>query len=149
MDKPYITLDLSRLPEHQQVAALGESLVLHDNFEKSIDWDCSGTVDFMNFPIKVSSTMLLFFCLEGEVHLRQNMQEHVMRKNDVTFVYSGLFGEVTSFSHDLKFALIVMSDDFYYPIFNSFDMSAILQSAHNKSCVPITRKYRQRVPQSL
>ena len=33
----------------------------------------------MNFPNRVSSTMLLFFCLEGEVHLRQNMQEHVMR----------------------------------------------------------------------
>ena len=32
MDKPYITLDLSRLPEHQQVAATGRSLVLHDNF---------------------------------------------------------------------------------------------------------------------
>jgi AraC family transcriptional activator of pobA len=137
MDKPYITLDLSRLPEHQQVAALGESLVLHDNFEKSIDWDCSGTVDFMNFPIKVSSTMLLFFCLEGEVHLRQNMQEHVMRKNDVTFVYSGLFGEVTSFSHDLKFALIVMSDDFYYPIFNSFDMSAILHLLTTNPVCPL------------
>jgi AraC-like DNA-binding protein len=128
MENPYIELNINRLPEHQKVAGLDNLLVLHDNFEKEIEWDIHGTTDFMNSTIKVSSTMILFFCLEGEVHLRQNMQDYYMKKNDVTLVDNGLFGKVISLSKELKFALIVMSEDCYFPIFNEFDMSEILKN---------------------
>lgn len=128
METPYRILDLKGLPEHQKMADFGDSLILHDSFDKEIEWSNRGTTDFMNSPIKVSSTMLIFFCLDGEVQLRQNIQEYVMRKNDVVFVYNGMFGEVIHMSRDMKFALVVMNEDFYYPMFNGYDMSAILKT---------------------
>jgi AraC-like DNA-binding protein len=125
MKKPYVILDLDTLPKQPVVAGLGNSLILHDNFERNIRWNHAETTDFMNYPIKLSSTMMLFFCLEGEVHLCQNMQECRMKKNDVILAKSGLFGEVNYISSNVKFALVVMSEEFYFPIFNRFDLSAL------------------------
>lgn len=125
MEKPYIVLDSKTLPEQPITAELGNSLILHDYFEREIRWNHAETTDFMNFPIKLSSTMILFFCLEGEVHLSQNMQVCRMKKNDVVFVKSGLFGEVNYISRDIQLALVVINEEFYYPIFNSFDLSAL------------------------
>lgn len=125
MKDPYIVLDSKTLPQQPNVAVLGNSLILHDNFERSIRWNHAETTDFMNYPIKLSSTMMFFFCLEGEVHLRGSMQECHMKKNDVVFAKSGLFGEVNHISRDIKFALVVMSEEFYFPIFSGFDTSVL------------------------
>ncbi|NDV57045.1 AraC family transcriptional regulator [Bacteroides sp. 519] len=125
MKTPYITLDLFKLPESPRAAILGSSLILHDNFERKIRWDHAETTDFRDIPIKLSSTMTLFFCLDGEAHLRGSMKEFVMKKNDVVFAKSGLFGEVNNMSKDIKFAFVAMNEDFYYPILNSFDMSKL------------------------
>ncbi|WP_277638430.1 helix-turn-helix domain-containing protein [Bacteroides graminisolvens] len=125
MKDPYIVLDLKALPEYLNVASLGEALILHDNFERKIRWGCTDETDFKNYPIKLSSTMILFFCLEGEVHLRGSMQECHMKKNDVVFAKSGLFGEVNYMSRDIKFALVAMSEEFYFPIFSGFDTSML------------------------
>ena len=125
MKRPYITLDAKTLPENQMVAFMGDSLILHDNFEKDIKWDGKETSDFINNPIKLSSTMMIFFCLEGEVSLVSNMQQYHMKKNDVIFMKSGLFAEVTHISHDISFVLIAMDEKFYFPIFNGFVMSEL------------------------
>lgn len=69
--------------------------------------------------------MMFFFCLEGKVDLQGSMQQCHMKKNDVVFAKSGLFGEVNHMSRDIKFALVVMSEEFYFPIFNGFDTSVI------------------------
>jgi AraC-like DNA-binding protein len=118
-------MDLNTLPGYPTVASLGNSLVLHDNFEKKIRWNHAEVTDFRDCPIKLSSTMILFFCLEGEVYLRQNMQECRMKKNDVIFAKNSLFGEVNYMSSNIRFVLVAMNEEFYYPIFNSFDMSAL------------------------
>jgi len=125
MRNPYIVLNLKTHPEQARVATLGNSLILNDNFEKEIRWNHAEATDFMNYPIKLSSTMILFFCLEGEVHLFQNMQECRMKKNDVTFMKSGLFGEVKYISRDIKFVVILINEEFYFPIFNKYDMSIL------------------------
>jgi AraC family transcriptional activator of pobA len=128
MDRPYYILDLKGMPLHQEVASLGDSLVLHDNFEKQIAWDDKSIYHYMDSPVKISSVIMLFFCLQGEIHLRANSQDYYMRADDVDFVYNGLFSEIISFSRDVKFALIVISEDFYYPMFNKFDTSVIMSN---------------------
>lgn len=125
MENPYIILDLKTLPKQPNVAVLGNSLILHDNFERKIRWSQAETTDFQNRPIKLSSTMMFFFCLEGEVHLKGSMKQCHMKKDDVVFAKSGLFGEVNHMSRDIRFALVAMSEEFYFPIFNGFDTSVL------------------------
>lgn len=126
MKKAYISLDTENLPEGPKKASLGNMVVLHDSFEHPIRWEHAETTDYMNAPIKLASTMTLFFCLEGEVEMQCEGRSYFIRKNDVSFNKGGLFGEVKHISRDLQFALVAMNEDFYCPILNKFDQ-AIMQ----------------------
>ena len=123
MERPYRILDIGTLQNYPKVASLGSSLLLNDNFDYAVDF--KHAQDLISDSIKLSTTMIQFFCLEGEVTLIIGTEKHIMRKNDVQFTKSGSFGKVIYMSKDVKFVLIVIDEKFYYPIFSSIDLSAL------------------------
>ena len=131
-DKPYTIISTEDLLEHPFKANIGKKLILNDNFEEEIDWTDPETKSFVNRSVKLSSTMILFFCLGGELHLKQGAQEIIIKKNDVIFVRSGLLSQVRRFHCDVKFAVISMDEKFYFPMFSSYDISELQRSLTTK-----------------
>lgn len=154
--KPYMTLEAVHFPEQPIVASLGSSLILHDSLDHEIRWEEPETTDYTGKSIKLSNTMIMFFCLDGEVHLQQGTEDFVMRKNDVIFTKSGLFGKVVSMSRDMQFFMVIMNEKFYYPVFNSLDMSALqkrlathpicaLPEYRTEECISLYKMIKQRL----
>lgn len=123
MERPYKILDIGTLQNYPKVATLGSSLLLNDNFGNIVDFNHAS--DIISGSIKLSTTMILFFCLEGEVTLVIGTETYTMRKNDVQFTKSGSFGKVINMSKSVKFFMTVIDEKFYYPIFSSIDLSAL------------------------
>lgn len=144
--KPYVTMESFHFPNQPTTASLGDQLILHDSLESEIQWEGTETTDFAGQSIKLRNTMTLFFCLEGEVQLQQGTEECVMRKNDVIFTKSGLFGKVESMSRDLKYFLIIMNEKFYYPIFSSINMSTLQKELTTR---PVCHLSQQRANECL
>lgn len=125
-DSPYTILNSEDLIKAaDNTALLGNSIVLNDNFDAPIPWERPIATSLMHVSIKLSSTMILFFCLSGEVTLRQGSREFTMRKNDVNFARSGILSEVTHFSRDVNFALVITDEKFYFPIFSGHDVADV------------------------
>lgn len=155
-DKPYTIISTEDLIEHPYKACIGKKLILNDNFEVDIDWSNPETKSFVNKSVKLSATMILFFCLGGELHLKQGAQEIVIKKGDVIFVRSGLLSQVMRFHVDLKFIVISMNEKFYFPMFSNFDMSDLQRSLTTKlvcslpeadmdECVTLYKMMKQRI----
>lgn len=118
-------METTHFPTEPMVAAMGSQLILHDNLESTIPWENTDVTGSIGKNIKLSNTMTLFFCLEGEVYLTQDTVRQVMHAGDVIFRKSGLFGKVESMSHDLRYVLVILNEKFYYPLLNSLDMAAL------------------------
>ena len=125
IDKPYMIMETTHFPTEPMVASMGSQLILHDNLESTIPWENTDVTGSIGKNIKLSNTMTLFFCLEGEVYLTQDTVRQVMHAGDVIFRKSGLFGKVESMSHDLRYVLVILNEKFYYPLLNSLDMAAL------------------------
>ena len=126
MKQPYFELNSHILDEQGKVASLGTSLILNDNLDTIIYMDEVEHRRFIDYPIKLTSTMTFFFCLEGSVYVHEGLQAYRMTKNDVSFCKGGLLGEFNGMSEDAKFILVIANEDFYFPIINTVD-SSILQ----------------------
>ena len=122
-DKAYTVVTAEDLEKHPCTAAIGKMLLLNDTFDEDINWADPKTKTFVKKSIKLSSTMIIFLCLDGELWIKHGGQEVCVKKNDVLFVRSGVLSEVMRFHKDLKFALIIMDEKFYFPMFTGFDIS--------------------------
>ena len=121
MQKPYFDLDINALPDVQQSSSLGSALMLHDNLDGYINWD---KAEF-DVPFKLQTTMILFFCLGGEVTVESGTEHYTMHRGDVQFTKSGIFGSVKGMSKDVKFAAVFIDEKFYFPVVSGTDVSAL------------------------
>lgn len=155
-EKAYKIVSAEDLQKHPVTAAIGKMLLLNDNLEEEVDWSDPKTKTFMNKSIKLSSTMIIFLCLGGELWIKQGAQEVCVKKNDVLFVRSGVLSEVMRFHKDVKFALIIMDEKFYFPMFTGFDISNLqtslttkiactLSDADMQECVALYKMMKERI----
>lgn len=121
MQKPYLDLNINALPDVQIEVSLGSSLMLHDNLDGVVDWDKA----MFGVPLKLKTTIIIFFCLGGEVTLEAGTEHYTMHRGDVQFTKSGLFGSVSGMSNDVKFATIFIDEKFYFPVVGGTDISAL------------------------
>lgn len=98
-------------------AALDNSIVFSDNLDSD-----QRLSPHMGATIKLSSTMALLLCLEGEVGVRQGGREFKLGRHDATFTRSGVLSQVTSFNLESKYILLIADEKFYFPIFNGKDV---------------------------
>jgi AraC family transcriptional activator of pobA len=121
MQKPYLDFNINALPDVQIEVSLGSSLTLHDNLDRVVDWDKA----MFGVPLKLKTTIIIFFCLGGEVTLEAGTERYTMYRGDVQFTKSGLFGSVSGMSKDVKFAAIFIDEKFYFPVVSGTDVSAL------------------------
>lgn len=121
MQKPYLDFNINTLPDVKQEVSLNTSIMLHDNLDGFIDWDKA----IFGIPLKLKTTMILFFCLDGEVTIEAGTEHYSMHRGDVQFTKSGLFGSATNMSKDVKFAVIFIDEKFYFPVVSGTDVSAL------------------------
>jgi AraC-like DNA-binding protein len=136
MKIPYHNIDMQILLEQGKVASLRDSIMLNDNFKMQYSLNSVVGRRFLNYPIKLSSMVLILFCIEGSMEVRLNLKEYRLGKNDLLLARSGQIGEFNDMSNDVKFALVATTFDFYRPIFNSITDFTELQNAlfNNPSC---------------
>lgn len=115
-------MDIPSLPEDPK-AAFGEAVVLHDNLENPVNWSKAA----FGVPIKTTDSMTLFFCLEGKVQLMVETEERTLGSGDVILNRSGTMGLVLSMSEDIRFLMVAMNADFYFPILESQALSGMLE----------------------
>ena len=142
-DLPYTVISAEDLTRHPYTAAIGRSVLLNDNLDQAIDWSQPVHTKLMRRSIKLSSTMVIFLCLDGELWLKQGAQEIVVHRNDAIFMRSGLLSEVKHFSHDVRFALIIMDERFYFPIFNSLDIANLQTDLSTRSVCSLPEENMQ------
>ena len=127
MTHPYLHINLGGIRDFFQsarVGAMGDCLSLGDNLDEGVQWVLPSDPNPTIFsPMKFSSVVILFICLEGEVVTYRNLRDYQIRKNDVTLVKSGVFGKLKSFGKDVRFVGLAMQEELLFPMFNDFDMS--------------------------
>ena len=155
-DIPYTVITAQGITQFPLKVVLGRYLALNDNLEQPIPPEQTVHGSLMRRSVKLSSTMLIFFCLDGEMRIRQGATEITVRKNDVVFVRSGLLSEMLQCSPDLRHAVIIMDEKFYYPIFSGLDISELQNTLTTKvvcslpeevmqECVTLYRMLKERI----
>ena len=123
----YTIIDTKEMLNHQMsgTETLGDSLILSDNLDIPMDFTTAEAQYFINRPVKLSLTLMLFLCLEGEIVCKDDVREYRIQRNDVVLKMSGAFGETVSYSPDLKCVTVIMNERFYYPLFSSVNLSIL------------------------
>jgi AraC-like DNA-binding protein len=103
--------------EQRHVASLGNKIVLNDNLDSSIPLDLNSPASkrYKDYPNKLSSMMIILYCMEGSIDIQQNLKKYRLSKNDIVINLNGQTGEFNGMSKDVQFAIIAASNDFYYP----------------------------------
>lgn len=140
-EKPYLTLTSKNFPS-PRTAELGDSLILNDNLEQDLSWYPFEEVH-KGTLLKLSSTIVFFVCLSGNVRITKNLAHYRLHDGDVIISASGQFGIVDEFDRHTKFFFIVMNENFYYPILLTFETN-IFQNIINNHPVCHMPEYRQR-----
>jgi AraC-like DNA-binding protein len=105
--------------------------MLHDNFDGTILWE---NAEF-GVLFKLQTTMILFFCLGGEVTIEAENRNYTMHRGDVQFTMSGIFGTAKDMSKDVKFAAVFIDESFYFPLLKNADLSSLhLKLASSPIC---------------
>ena len=105
-------LDMLRMPATDRTLVFEDEFMLCDNINRPTDKDVGQEFIAPVRPFKMDFTLLLF-CLQGEMHLRLNLQEYRLTPCMTLVVLPGDIGECLSFGHDCQVALIAFSDDAY------------------------------------
>ena len=113
-----------RVCDYNKVAEISNLLILKDTLEKKPSLD-SIAMSYWNRPTKLLSSMVIFFCIEGEIRIKSNMTEFKVGKNDVYFTRNGIISEVISASPDIRMAFVMLTDELYFPVFNGMDTSQL------------------------
>lgn len=71
MKQPYHDMNSKTLHDQRKVASLGTQLILNDNFDTEIILTSNEAKRFVDYPIKLNSTMTFFFCLEGSADVHE------------------------------------------------------------------------------
>lgn len=158
MEKPYLDLDINLLPEYPDHASLGNLLMLHDNLDQNININSLKGTALYNTPFKLRTTLILFFCLQGEVNLVSGTKHIVMHAGDVQFTKSGFFAQTQNMSEDTKFIAVFIDEKFYYPTLDSTKVTTLnlqlsatpictMSDYRLRECVQLYRMMKQRVEQ--
>jgi AraC-like DNA-binding protein len=129
MRHPYCDFDMQTMLDQGYVASLENKVVLNDNLESSIPLDFHS--NYRDYPNKLSSMMVIVFCMEGTINLQQNLKKYRLSKNDIVINLNGQIGELNEMSRDVQFAVIAVSDDFYYPHSSMVDFTTLQNFLNN------------------
>lgn len=114
-----------------KVADLGYNVILNDNFNYHITIQAPEAQMYKDCPLKLNSVMTIFLCLDGTFDIHHNLTRYHLTKNDALISQSGVISEFNGMSPDFKFALIIIDNSFYSPIFtttNSTDIQKVLMT---------------------
>ncbi|WP_302979185.1 helix-turn-helix domain-containing protein [Paraprevotella clara] len=112
MKGTYLDLDLFRLSSECEGVDLDRQLVLLDNFD-DVPGQGNGTdVWFVNHPVKLSFTVVMF-CLEGWIRVQSGLQDFMLCANDVLVLQEGAIGRFRGMSEDARIAVIALGTDFF------------------------------------
>lgn len=81
--------------------------------------------DPLKYPLR-TDFLLLFLCEEGELHLRLNLEDYVIRKHQMACVIPGTVCESMSTTADIQLAAIMVSSQMYQ-LFPLGEMMSSLQ----------------------
>lgn len=115
----YNSLTTTNILEEGTVASLGNSIILNDNLDSMNHIAHNSYNRFMNRQNRIISNINITLCLEGTIHTHQNLVPYHLKRGDVVLARSGSIGEFNGMSDDAKLALIVVDNNFYFPIFTS------------------------------
>lgn len=135
---PQVTVGmLSNIPNN---ATIDNSLVLNDNIDTPIVMEQADKDIHMNTPMQYVSTMYLMACVEGTIDFNISLKKYHLKAGDVLFMKSGVVIELVGISDDCKFFNIILSEKYYFPIFNNIDMSVLQRSLVQTPIVSISEQ---------
>lgn len=116
-------LNIMSLPVNDRLVNLDDKFILIDNLDITEN-DCNKILDactrhFINspYPFKLNY-MQICLCLDGRLHVRLNMEDCIIEKNDLLVTWPGSVGECIDISSDFRSILIGFSDKAYVPEVN-------------------------------
>lgn len=115
--RTYNSLTTTSILDEGSVASLGNSIILNDNIHSDLHIAPNSYNRFMNRQNRIISNISITLCLEGTIDTHQNLVPYHLTKGDIVLARSGTIGEFNGMSDDAKFALIVVDNNFYFPIF--------------------------------
>lgn len=125
MVRAYRSTDFHSFHDQPKVAQLEDVLILEDNFDHAIHLDPNLQQKVIYGVNKLSSTLIVMVCLEGHIDLSNNFRQYRLKKNDAIINRSGTVGELFGMSDDVKFMLIIVNNNFYFPTAISGDTSEL------------------------
>ncbi len=104
-------LHLMMLPRSERTLTIGDEFMLSDNFTDSSDLLELNMKGFISssYPFKIFFTMVLF-CKSGRMHLRMNLEDYFLERNDVLVVLPDSIGECLDISEDCQVAIMAFSN---------------------------------------
>lgn len=120
--------------------SIGDNLLLNDNLDAPIIMEEADREIHINTPVQYVSTMYLMICVEGSMEFKISLAPCQMKAGDVLFMKTGTVVEFTDMTPNCKFINIILNEKFYFPIFNTIDMSALQRALSQHPIVGVSKE---------
>lgn len=105
-------LDMAMLPVTERTLIFEDEFMLADNFGQASKTQEDIAAVTYGCPVKMNFTMTMF-CKAGNMRVKLNLKEYVLKENDVLIVLPESIGECMEFSTDCQVAIIACADNKY------------------------------------
>ena len=106
-------LDFASLPVTGDTIVFGHEIMLADNFDAPLDERDVSRFMLSPYPFKLNFNVAMI-CTRGLIHVRLNLIEYKLQKNDVLIALPGSIGECLAFSDDYQMAIMVYPEDLQF-----------------------------------
>lgn len=113
-------VNLGMVTPSNHAIALDRDLILDDNFQISYAGSAERTTDENGMivlnrqqPVK-QMFILALICTEGHIHIRMDLKEYEIRKNDVILVFPGIIIDSVKAAPGTKVAFLGFTDDVFF-----------------------------------
>lgn len=125
MEQPYKTISSSSMNSRPNLASITSSILVYDNLDESLKMGAEERKSRLNSPVKFSSTMNILYCDKGYYEVQVDGRRNMVRQGECLFMKSGGICDILYASEDVKFFSVTLSEEFYFPIFNTNSASVL------------------------
>lgn len=133
-------LSMDDLSAQSGAMHVDNKILLVDNLDDSENQDGNGELSFVNYPIKLTFTIVMFV-ISGGVRVRINLENFDVSAGDVATVFRGNIGEFCSRLPGTRMAVIAFSDDFFNVVKNVDTAISIQQYVYMNPVLHLDEKF--------
>lgn len=136
---PLQTLDLLMISKRNNTLTMNDECILNDNFDEEPPIQGPQRQPPIGQPVKINFTVIML-CTQGEVHMRMNLVEYILKKNSVLLALPSTIMEFLSASPDCKVCSIAFSGEIYEKVRHKQGLLILQKHVHQQALIHMSEE---------